>query len=43
MGLIICTDMFLSRRFLRIVRQCANQDDTESREQLYSGLEREKI
>lgn len=42
-GIFFFFPSFRSRRFLRIVRHLANQDDTEPREQLYSGLEREKI
>lgn len=43
LGFFFFFPSFRSRRFLRIVRYLANQDDTEPRKQLYSGLEREKI
>lgn len=43
LGFFFFFPSFRSRRFLRIVRHLANQDDIKSREQLYSGLEREKV
>lgn len=43
LGFFFFFPSFRSRRFLRIVRHLANQDDTEPRKQLYSGLEREKV